>query len=225
MKNPQKLFVCFITVSILFSSMGCSPKEALSEAGNSQPSIQEQEVSTSSETLEIPIEQREVFTVYFNDFIRFFHDPVSGPDALLRDQNFAWFLLYETYQQGTAAGQTYPQNDNQLYEIPNSEISETAEKLLGITAFRPEDIPEWPFSDGTEGDYQLFSAETELPYCECVTRYTEWTDEIVTAETVLNDDPAKEGQADAVFERYFEFRRMEDEEGEYYQLQSIAEKD
>ena len=189
--------------------------------------------SESSETQDAPPEPapdfpvsaqyREEFAAYLNNVVRFFREPVSSPDSIPRDSNLAGFLLAETYRRGIQDGKSYPQDENRMYQIPNEEISATAEKLLGIENFDPAEIPEWPGSRKPGAEYQLYAGEESLPYSEIVSSMTHWEDDFVTVRAVISTAMDEEWlpDPDYAIDRFYTFQRIPDGAGEYARLVSI----
>ena len=189
--------------------------------------------SESSQSQEAPPESipdfpvstqyREEFAAYLNNVVRFFREPVSSPDSIPRDSSLAGFLLAETYRRGTRDGKSYPQDENQMYQIPNEEISATVEKLLGIEDFDPADIPEWPGSREPGTEYQLYAGEESLPYSEIVSSTTHWEDDYVTVRAVISTAMDEEWlpDPDYAIDRFYTFQRIPDENGEYARLVSV----
>ena len=189
--------------------------------------------SESSQSQEAPPESipdfpvstqyREEFAAYLNNVVRFFREPVSSPDSIPRDSNLAGFLLAETYRRGIQDGKSYPQDENRMYQIPNEEISATAEKLLGIENFDPAEIPEWPGSRKPGAEYQLYAGEESLPYSEIVSSMTHWEDDFVTVRAVISTAMDEEWlpDPDYAIDRFYTFQRIPDENGEYARLVSV----
>ena len=189
--------------------------------------------SESSQSQEAPPESipdfpvstqyREEFAAYLNNVVRFFREPVSSPDSIPRDSNLAGFLLAETYRRGIQDGKSYPQDENRMYQIPNEEISATAEKLLGLENFDPAEIPEWPGSRKPGAEYQLYAGEESLPYSEIVSSMTHWEDDFVTVRAVISTAMDEEWlpDPDYAIDRFYTFQRIPDGAGEYARLVSI----
>lgn len=217
MKGILAIVFCISTMVL----SACSPMMPDFEESSTAAVNTETESSIDVKPLDM-----EAFDSYLSDLVQFFQVPAARMDDLPRNRNLAYFLLAESFRIGTEAGKAYTQNSEQLYQIPNEEIKDTAEKLLGIMDFEPASISDWPFSQEPGNEFQLYSETDEPPYGHISTVYVEWTNETVTADTLVETEVVQEEHEEVptVYLRY-EFRRMEDEEGEYYQLQSIAEKD
>lgn len=167
------------------------------------------------------------FERYFADFARFFHQPAETPAALPLDYLMGYFLVYQSWLLGTAAGQSYEQNAALLYLIPEQELSATAEILLGIDDFDPALVAQWPFGANPPEGFQLYSTESSLPYLEITAQTVSCQGQTVTVRAALETGMGDEGETPPSVLLVYEFRRMAGQNagdgGELYQLVSIDE--
>ena len=180
-------------------------------------------VSALSIRLEINRNDQQAFEGYFADFACFFHQPAETPAELPLDYSMGYFLVYEAWRLGTEAGSSYQQDANLLYLIPEEEISETAEALLGMESFDPGKVAEWPFGRNPPEGFQLYSEESSLPYLNVVSQAVSCQDDTVTVQAVLETGMGNEGETPPNVSLIYEFQRIPSESGELYRLLSISE--
>ena len=92
----------------------------------------------------------------------FFNTPLQSTKELPQDYYLSFFLLYQTFE-SKGEGSTYTQNDNYFWEIPESDLLQTAAIYLGLSDLSISDITEWPFGEPQNG-ICYYSQETSLPY-------------------------------------------------------------
>lgn len=92
----------------------------------------------------------------------FFNTPLQSTKELPQDYYLSFFLLYQTFE-SKGEGSTYTQNDNYFWEIPESDLLQTATIYLGLSDLSISDITEWPFGEPQNG-ICYYSQETSLPY-------------------------------------------------------------
>ena len=92
----------------------------------------------------------------------FFNTPLQSTKELPQDYNLSFFLLYQTFE-SKGEGSTYTQNYNYFWEIPESDLLQTATIYLGLSDLSISDITEWPFGEPQNG-ICYYSQETSLPY-------------------------------------------------------------
>ena len=92
----------------------------------------------------------------------FFNTPLQSTKELPQDYYLSFFLLYQTFE-SKGEGSTYTQNDNYFWEIPDSDLLQTAAIYLGLSDLSISDITEWPFGEPQNG-ICYYSQETSLPY-------------------------------------------------------------
>ena len=109
-----------------------------------------------------PAAQESELESYTQTLGRFFHTPLQSTQELPRDYSLSFFLLYQTFESNDG-GSTYTQNDNYFWEIPESDLLQTAEMYLGLSDLSLSDITEWPFGEPQNG-ICYYSQETSLPY-------------------------------------------------------------
>lgn len=204
------------------------PSAEISEETAWEESLQEDshEESTRQEpskAVRLPDFDQQDFERYFADFACFFHQPAETPAELPTDYYMGYFLVYESWQRGTAAGNSYEQDSNLLYLIPEEEISAAAEALLGIENFDPETVTEWPFGKNPPDGFQLYSMESSLPYFEVVSQTVSCQEDIVTVQAVLETGMGNEGETPPSASLIYEFQRIPTDSGETYRLLSIGE--
>ena len=106
--------------------------------------------------------QESELTSYTQTLGRFFHAPLQSTQDIPLDYSLSFFLLYQTFE-SNGGGSTYTQNDNYFWEIPESDLVQTAAIYLGLSDLSLSDIPEWPFGEPQNG-ICYYSQETSLPY-------------------------------------------------------------
>ena len=62
----------------------------------------------------------------------FFDTPLQSTKELPQDYNLSFFLLYQTFE-SKGEGSTYTQDDNYFWEIPESDLLQTAAIYLGLS--------------------------------------------------------------------------------------------
>lgn len=108
--------------------------------------------------------RKDDLAAYTRTLSRFFHAPVQSTAELPRDYSLAFFLLYQTFE-SNGEGSAYTQNENFFWEIPESDLLQTAGTCLGLTGLSLSDITEWPFGAPQDG-VCFYSLESSLPYGE-----------------------------------------------------------
>ena len=195
-----------------------SGEEPLQEEASGESTPQE-----PSEAVQLSELDQQAFEGYFADFACFFHQPAETPAELPLDYSMGYFLVYEAWRLGTEAGSSYQQDANLLYLIPEEEISETAEALLGMESFDPGKVAEWPFGRNPLEGFQLYSEESSLPYLNVVSQAVSCQDDTVTVQAVLETGMGNEGETPPNVSLIYEFQRIPSESGELYRLLSISE--
>lgn len=106
--------------------------------------------------------QQADLAAYTQTLGRFFHTPVQSTKDIPPDYSLSFFLLYQTFESngGSAA---YTQNDNYFWEIPESNLLQTADLYLGLADLSLSEITEWPFGEPQNG-VCYYTQETSLPY-------------------------------------------------------------
>ena len=106
--------------------------------------------------------QKSDLALYTQTLGRFFHSPMQSTKDIPLDYSLSFFLLYQTFERN-GEGSSYTQNSNFFWEIPESDILQTADLYLGLSDLSISNITEWPFGDPQNG-MCYYSQETSLPY-------------------------------------------------------------
>lgn len=101
---------------------------------------------------------------YTQNLSRFFHSPIARTADLPLDYNLSFFLLYQTFEYNRA-NNSYTQDENYFWEIPESDLLQTAKDCLGLSDLSLSDITEWPFGAPRNG-VCFYTEETSLPYSD-----------------------------------------------------------
>lgn len=103
-------------------------------------------------------------TAYVEDLGHFFQSPVASSQELPTDYSLSFFLLYETFTRNGGEKQ-YTQNENFFWEIPETDLLQTATDCLGLSDLTLSALTEWPFGDPQDG-FCYYSQESSLPYSD-----------------------------------------------------------
>lgn len=156
---------------------------------------------------------------YTQDLSRFFHEPIATTKDIPLDYDLSFFLLYQTFENNRAS---YEQNENYFWEIPESDLLQTAGDCLGLSDLSLADITEWPFGAPQNG-ICYYTEETSLPYSDATT--TEVTCDEKTGEASVSveiRDSQYEDASGQTAHLIYHFVCAEGEEGmPVYCLQSI----
>lgn len=138
------------------------------------------------------------------------------------DYSLSFFLLYQTFERN-GEGSSYTQNSNFFWEIPESDILQTADLYLGLSDLSISSITEWPFGDPQNGTC-YYSQETSLPYGDItvtdVTFDTAASEALVFTETSDNQFEDSSKQKSALV---YHFTYTDNSDGNVvYQLESIT---
>ena len=209
-----------LPASIPEETSSAAPEESEQSASRENEGASQQESSKAAPLAEF---DQQSFEEYFAVFARFFHNPAETPQELSKDYSMGYFLVYESWQAGIAAGNSYEQDANFFYLIPEEEISATAEWLLGFPDFEPSQVTEWPFGKNPPDGFQFYSEESSLPYLEVISQTVNCQDDMVTVQATCETGMGNEGETPPTVSLVYEFRRIARENGEIYQLVSIKE--
>ena len=94
--------------------------------------------------------QKSDLALYTQTLGRFFHSPMQSTKDIPLDYSLSFFLLYQTFERN-GEGSSYTQNSNFFWEIPESDILQTADLYLGLSDLSISSITEWPFGDPQNG--------------------------------------------------------------------------
>lgn len=197
--------------------------EQSTSSGNSSRGNEESSQQADSKIVSLAEFDQQTFEEYFANFARFFHNPVETPQELPMDYSMGYFLVYESWQTGTATGNSYEQDSNLFYLISEEEISATAESLLGLPNFNPSQITEWPFGKNPPDGFQFYSEESSLPYFEVISQTVNCQDDMVKVQATCETGMGNEGETTPTVSLVYEFQRIAKENGEIYRLVSIKE--
>lgn len=187
---------------------------------NTPPPAEEEEGEVPSAAEPNPEFDR--FQAYFDRVAPFLHQPAASPQELPRDRALAGFLLDQSYRRGVGEGRVYERDADGMALIPDGEIAETAEMLLGIADFRPDSIAEWPFPGGKEG-YRSFDPKAPLPVCEITYQLTQLEEDAVYVKAIVSTEMDENGYPLPGAALIYRFGREAGENGEYrYPLESIS---
>lgn len=161
---------------------------------------------------------------YTQDLSRFFHSPIESTEDISLDYYLSFFLLYQTFETHSA-GSSYTQNENYFWEIPESDLLQTAEDYLGISDLSLSDITEWPFGAPQNG-MCYYSEETSLPYSDATVTEVAFDEAAGKASVCVEvHDSQYEDSSDQVTHLIYHFVCTESATGEnIYLLQSIGTK-
>lgn len=123
--------------------------------------------STPAQSEQIPVSpdneaQKSDLALYTQTLGCFFHSPIQSTKDIPLDYYLSFFLLCQTFE-GNGEGSSYTQNSDFFWEIPESDILQTADLYLGLSDLSISSITEWPFGDPQNG-ICYYSQETSLPY-------------------------------------------------------------
>ena len=153
--------------------------------------------------------QKSDLALYTQTLGRFFHSPMQSTKDIPLDYSLSFFLLYQTFERN-GEGSSYTQNSNFFWEIPESDILQTADLYLGL-------------SDPQNGTC-YYSQETSLPYGDItvtdVTFDTAASEALVFTETSDNQFEDSSKQKSALV---YHFTYTDNSDGNVvYQLESIT---
>ena len=147
------------------SSAVPSPAPAAGEDTSDSSNDQNQAMTSQKE---ITVDESDLAS-YTQDLSRFFHEPVATTKDIPLDYDLSFFLLYQTFENNRSS---YEQNENYFWEIPESDLLQTAGDCLGLSDLSLADITEWPFGAPQNG-ICYYTEETSLPYSDAtVTKVT-----------------------------------------------------
>ena len=166
--------------------------------------------------------QKSDLALYTQTLGRFFHSPMQSTKDIPLDYSLSFFLLYQTFERN-GEGSSYTQNSNFFWEIPESDILQTADLYLGLSDLSISNITEWPFGDPQNGTC-YYSQETSLPYGDItvtdVTFDTAASEALVFTETSDNQFEDSSKQKSALV---YHFTYTDNSDGNVvYQLESIT---
>lgn len=166
--------------------------------------------------------QKSDLALYTQTLGRFFHSPMQSTKDIPLDYSLSFFLLYQTFERN-GEGSSYTQNSNFFWEIPESDILQTADLYLGLSDLSISSITEWPFGDPQNGTC-YYSQETSLPYGDItvtdVTFDTAASEALVFTETSDNQFEDSSKQKSALV---YHFTYTDNSDGNVvYQLESIT---
>ena len=85
--------------------------------------------------------QKSDLALYTQTLGRFFHSPMQSTKDIPLDYSLSFFLLYQTFERN-GEGSSYTQNSNFFWEIPESDILQTADLYLGLSDLSISSITE-----------------------------------------------------------------------------------
>ena len=185
-------------------------------------SVDEPVESASGDVLPENEAKKSDLDLYTQTLGRFFHSPMQSTKDIPLDYSLSFFLLYQTFERN-GEGSSYTQNSNFFWEIPESDILQTADLYLGLSDLSISSITEWPFGDPQNGTC-YYSQETSLPYGDItvtdVTFDTAASEALVFTETSDNQFEDSSKQKSALV---YHFTYTDNFDGNVvYQLESIT---
>ena len=120
---------------------------------------------------------------YTENLSAFFHSPVQSTKEIPLDDVMAYFLVYQTFN-SNGAENFYTRNETGFWEIPESDILQTAEMYLGLSDFSISDIDEWPFHTPENG-ICYYTNETSLPYSNVTIKEVSYSKETGEAAVLV----------------------------------------
>lgn len=213
------LLITAVLCSATLSACGAETAPAESAASVSAPAS----ILASEKAVSEPVVFDETaLKSYMETFSCFFHAPLRSSQDIPKDYSLGYFLLYQTFTANNGDS-TYTQDENYFWQIPVSDLQETADEYLGLTDFSADEINEWPFGSSQQGIYN-FTQETSLPYCNFAVEAVEYhadTNEATALVTVSDDE--YEGSASEM-QLLYTFQLNASSKGDtIYRLQSITE--
>ena len=197
-------------------SSAAPSSESVAVEGTSDASNDQIQALTSQK--EITVDESDLAS-YTEVLSGFFHEPVATTKDIPLDYDLSFFLLYQTFENNRA---NYEQNENYFWEIPESDLLQTAGDCLGLPDLSLADITEWPFGAPQNG-VCYYTEETSLPYSDATT--TEVTCDEKTGEASVSveiRDSQYEDASGQTAHLIYHFVCAEGEEGmPVYCLQSI----
>ena len=166
--------------------------------------------------------QKSDLALYTQTLGRFFHSPMQSTKDIPLDYSLSFFLLYQTFERN-GEGSSYTQNSNFFWEIPESDILQTADLYLGLSDLSISNITEWPFGDPQNG-MCYYNQETSLPYGDITV--TDVTFDTAASEALVFTEAADNQFEDSSKQKsslVYHFTYTDNSDGNVvYQLESIT---
>ena len=169
----KKAIACLLALPLALAACGVqnvpaqtaqptdTPVETPAPTTASTAPVEEPAASSEPAPESTPAQESELAS-YTQTLGCFFNTPLQSTKELPQDYYLSFFLLYQTFE-SKGEGSTYTQNDNYFWEIPESDLLQTATIYLGLSDLSISDITEWPFGEPQNG-ICYYSQETSLPY-------------------------------------------------------------
>lgn len=154
----KKAIACLLALPLTLAACGAQG----ADSAQSQPATETEQTTETAQETTAPAVQESELASYTQTLGCFFDTPLQSTKELPQDYNLSFFLLYQTFE-SKGEGSTYTQNDNYFWEIPESDLLQTATIYLGLSDLSISDITEWPFGEPQNG-ICYYSQETSLPY-------------------------------------------------------------
>lgn len=212
------LLIAAVLCSAVLSACGTETAPAESAVSISAPASSRSSEDAASEPV---VFDENALNSYMETFPCFFHEPLRSSQDIPKDYSLGYFLLYQTFIANNGES-IYTQDENYFWQIPVSDLQETAAEYLGLTDFSADEISEWPFGSSQQGFYN-FTQETSLPYCNSAVKTVEYhadTNEATALVTISDDE--YEGSASEMQLLYTFQLSASSKGGTIYRLQSIT---
>lgn len=197
-------------------SSAAPSSESVAVEGTSDASNDQIQALTSQK--EITVDESDLAS-YTEVLSGFFHEPIATTKDIPLDYYLSFFLLYQTFENNRSS---YEQNENYFWEIPESDLLQTAGDCLGLSDLSLAGITEWPFGAPQNG-VCFYTEETSLPYSDATATkvtYDEKTGEASVSVEIR--DSQYEDSSGQTAHLVYHFVCVEGEEGmPVYCLQSI----